>query len=144
MRRRVAEAFSDTPEQAAALLDAPVHLIITSDEARYHRRYNEADKLAATGGTEITWPVPFWFIDAGAAMMLALLAAVNEGLSAGFYGHPDQVARLRKVLELPPEAIPIGLIAVGYSAEDSLSSETRQRIKERRRPTSESVHRNRW
>ena len=143
-RQRVVEALSDEPEPDRPLYAAPVQLIITADEERYHRRYNEPDKLAVGGGKEIGWPVSYWFVDAGAAMMLALLAAVDEGLAAGFYGHPDHVARLQKILDLPSAAVPIGVIALGYSAEDSVSPEMRQRIRARRRPASEAVHRERW
>ena len=37
-------------------------------------------------GTEIDWPIPYWYVDVGATMMLILLAAVDEGLAAGFLG----------------------------------------------------------
>ena len=42
------------------------------------------DKL--DDGQEIDWPVPYWFVDAGAALMLLLLAAIDEGLGAGRVG----------------------------------------------------------
>jgi nitroreductase len=144
MRQRVVEALSDQPEPNSPILAAPVQLIITVDEERYHRRYNEPDKLALTGGKEVFWPVPYWFIDAGAAMMLALLAAVDEGLAAGFYGHPDQEARLQTLLGIPAAIVPIGVLALGYSAEEPLSPEARQRFRARRRPRSEAVHREQW
>lgn len=144
IRQRVVEAFSDESDPNNPLLAAPVLLIITVDEERYHRRYNQPDKLAITGGVEVFWPVPFWYIDAGAAMMLALLAAVDEGLAAGFYGHPDQVARLQTLLGIPASIIPIGLLALGYSAEEPLSPEARQRFRDRRRPSSEAIHREQW
>ena len=58
---------------------APAHIVVCTREQDYHDRYNEPDKLAVTGGVEIEWPAPFWFVDAGAAMMLLLLAAIDEG-----------------------------------------------------------------
>ena len=73
MRQRVVEALYDEPEPNSPILAAPVQLIITVDEERYHRRYNEPDKLAVTGGTEIFWPVPYWFIDmVGSTVMSAI------------------------------------------------------------------------
>lgn len=144
MWRRIVEALTDKPAEEIPVFDAPVLLIITSDEDRYHRRYNEPDKLAITGGKEIHWPVPFWFVDAGAAMMLVLLSAVDEGLAAGFFGHPDQIARFQEILEMPPNAIPIGVIAIGYDAEGSLSPEAKERFRTRRRPKSEAIHWERW
>jgi len=116
-------------------------LIITVDEERYHRRYNEPDKLAITGGKEIFWPVPYWFIDAGAAMMLA---AVDEGLAVGFYGHPDHEVRLQTILGMPAAIVPIGVLALGYSAEEPLAPEVQQRFRARRRPRSEVIHREPW
>jgi nitroreductase len=144
-RQRVVDALSDEPEpDMPELLAAPVQLIITADEMRYHQRYNEPDKLALGGGEEIGWPVPYWFVDAGAALMLALLSAVDEGLAAGFFGHPDHVARLQTILGVPASVVPIGVIALGYSAEEPVSPEVRQRIRARRRQTLDSVHRERW
>ena len=86
----------------------------------------------------------YWFIDAGAALMLALLAAVDEGLAAGFYGHPDQEVRLQTLLGMPGSIVPIGVITLGYDAEGPLSPEARQRFRTRRRPRSETVHREQW
>ena len=91
------------------IADAPVHLVISANESLYHARYNEADKLAATGGVEITWPVPYWFVDAGALMMLVLAAAIDEGLASAFIGHPDQKRIFDELLGLPQDVVPIGL-----------------------------------
>ncbi len=74
---------------------APVHVVVCVSEEDYHARYREPDKLA-DDGTEIEWPVPYWWIDAGATLMLLLLAAVDEGLGAGFFG----VHRLEGITDL--------------------------------------------
>src|SRR5436190_12323793 len=90
-RAAIAHAFGDEHYTVAGrnfVADAPVHMVISANESQYHARYNEADKLAATGGVEVTWPVPYWFVDAGALMMLVLLAAIDEGLAAAFIGTP--------------------------------------------------------
>ena len=55
-------------------------------EEIYHRRYREADKVVDEDGSEIVWPVPFWWIDVGATMQTIMLAAVDEGLGSGFAG----------------------------------------------------------
>ena len=63
-------------------------------EAIYHRRYQEPDKVR-DDGTEIDWPVPFWWVDIGATMQTIMLAAVDEGLGCGFIGPDiDGAARL--------------------------------------------------
>src|ERR1051325_8222994 len=49
---------------------AAAHVIVLTREQDYHARYTSPDKLDATGGTEIDWPVPYWHVDAGAALML--------------------------------------------------------------------------
>ena len=51
------------------------------------------DKL--DDGEEIEWPVPYWFVDAGAALMMLLLASLDEGLAAGVSGVPLDVAEER-------------------------------------------------
>ena len=84
-------------------------------EAIYHRRYQEADKLQEDG-SEIEWPVPFWWVDIGATMQNIMLAAVDEGLECGFIG-PD-VDGLRAYLGIPDDVVPIGVMPVGKPLPD--------------------------
>ncbi len=78
---------------------APVLVVACTSEAAYHRRYQESDKINADG-SEIHWPVPYWHMDIGCAVMLLLLAVVDEGLAAGFAGAHDLDA-LRALLGIP-------------------------------------------
>ncbi len=58
-------------------------------ERLYHERYQQPDKLE--DGKELTWPVPYWWMDIGCTVMLIILAAIDEGLASGFAGpfpHP--------------------------------------------------------
>ena len=64
---------------------APAHIVLCVSEEAYHRRYRMPDKLDADGN-EIEWPIPYWWVDIGASLMAVLLAAVDEGLAAGFLG----------------------------------------------------------
>ena len=84
-------------------------------EAIYHRRYQEPDKTLEDG-SEIEWPVPFWWVDIGATMQNIMLAAVNEGLGCGFVG-PD-IDRLRARLAIPDAFVPIGVMPVGRPLPD--------------------------
>ena len=84
-------------------------------EAIYHRRYQEPDKVK-DDGTEIDWPVPFWWVDIGATMQNVMLAAVDEGLGCGFMG-PD-IDGLRGYLGIPDEFVPIGVMPVGRPLPD--------------------------
>jgi hypothetical protein len=49
--------------------------------------YAEPDK-GFTDRSDAWWPSPYWDIDTGFAAMLILLAAVDEGLGACFFGMP--------------------------------------------------------
>jgi nitroreductase len=89
-------------------------------EAIYHRRYREPDKLQADG-SEIAWPVPYWWIDIGATMQNVMLAAVNEGLGCGFAGPAGGIQPLRAVLGIPEEFVPIGVLPVGRPLPDTRS-----------------------
>lgn len=117
---------------------APVLLIPCTSEAAYHRRYQEADKVNEDG-TEIVWPVPYWFMDIGCAVMIALLAAIDEGLVSAFAGSKD-LDTLRALLEIPAEVTPVGVIALGYRARDIPSPS----LKRGRKADAEYVHREHW
>ncbi len=85
-------------------------------EAIYHRRYQEPDKTLPDG-SEIEWPVPYWWIDIGATMQNIMLAAVDEGLGCGFVG-PMDIDELRMHLGIPEEFVPIGVMPLGRPLPD--------------------------
>ena len=117
---------------------APVLLIPCTSETAYHRRYQEADKINEDG-TEIVWPVPYWFMDIGCAVMIGLLATVDEGLVAAFAGSKD-LDTLRSLLKMPAEVTPVGVIALGYRARDIPSPS----LKRGRKSDDEYIHRESW
>lgn len=103
------------------LADAPVVIACISDTKRSAARYGKRG-------------VDFYSIlDGGFASMLALLAAVDEGLGATFVAAFDDDA-VRGVLGLPAHVRPIGLIGIGYCAEPQSRYPRRSR--------DEIVHRN--
>jgi nitroreductase len=118
--------------------EAPMLVIPCTSEAAYHRRYNEADKLN-DDGTEIEWPVPYWFMDVGGSVQTLLLAVVDEGLAAGFAGVHDLDA-LRALLGIPAEVTPMGVIPVGHGAPDKKSPS----LKRGRKSETEYAHWERW
>jgi nitroreductase len=124
---------------------AAAHVFVLTREQDYHDRYNQPDKLAVTGGVEVIWPVPFWHVDAGAALMLVWLAALEEGLGAGVYGVPvEDDARIRELLRLPDDlAIVVG-VTVGHPAEDPDWDRATSTFSQRRRGKDEVVRWNRW
>ena len=99
---------------------APVHVVICVSESAYHERYSEPDKTDPEGN-EIEWPVPYWWVDAGASMMAILLAAVDEGLAAGFLG-VQSLEGLSTLLGIPDDVAPIGVVTLGHPASDRRSS----------------------
>ena len=117
---------------------APVLIVPCTNEAAYHRRYQEPDKLRQDG-SEIDWPVPYWFMDIGAAIMVILLAAVDEGLAAGFAGVWN-LDELRDLLDIPREVCPMGVIPIGHPASDKRSPS----LKRGRRPLREVVRHGAW
>lgn len=102
---------------------APVHIVPCADERAYHDRYNEPDKLGPDG--EIAWPVPYWHVDIGASLMLLLLAVVEEGLAAGFFG-VHRLDGLTGLLGIPDGVHPIGVVTVGHPAPDRRSGSLRR------------------
>jgi nitroreductase len=136
----------DADEKSRAwFTNAAAHFFVLTREQDYHDRYTQPDKLSITGGVEIVWPVPFWHVDAGAAMMLVMLAALEEGLGAGVYGVTvEDDARVRELLAIPADlAIVVG-ITVGHPAEDPDWDRASSVFSQRRRTHDDVVRWNRW
>jgi len=124
---------------------APVHVIVCTREQDYHDRYNEEDKLAVTGGVEVEWPAPFWFVDAGAAMMLLLLAAIDEGLVAGVYGVTvPEMQRFKNLLGIPDDVWVVAGVTIGKGKPDPNAARSSSRFRQRRRSLDEVVRWEHW
>jgi FMN reductase [NAD(P)H] len=95
---------------------APVHVVVAMREDDYHDRYRRPDKLQEDG-REVEWRVPWWWVDAGKSIMLLLLAAVDEGLSAGLFGLVgDANDDLRELLGMPVDLEIVGVVTIGHAA----------------------------
>ncbi len=124
---------------------AAAHILVLTREQDYHDRYTQPDKLAVTGSVEVVWPVPFWHVDAGAALMLVWLAALEEGLGAGVYGVVvEDDARWRELLAIPDDLTIVTGVTVGHPAQDPDWDRTSSAFSQRRRPHGEVVRWNRW
>jgi nitroreductase len=124
---------------------AAAHVLVLTREQDYHDRYTRPDKLEAAGGSEIVWPVPYWHVDAGAALMLVLLAAIEEGLAAGVYGvQVEDQPRWRTLLGIPDELALVAGVTLGRAAPDPEWSKRTSRATQRRRTIDEVVRWNRW
>jgi len=123
---------------------APVHVVVLVREADYHERYQQQDKLEITGGTEIEWPAPYWYVDAGAAVMAVMFAAIDEGLATAIFGATD-VPALKRALGIPDDVHFVAVVTMGYPAEDDTFPErAKSAFKQRRKPRSEVVHWEGW
>jgi nitroreductase len=118
---------------------APVHVMICVRKGAYFERYREADKGGEDGpkGTEAGWPIPYWWVDGGASMMLLLLAAVDEGLAAGFLG-AHNIEPIEELLGIPEGVSTIGIVTIGHPAPDRRSGSLA------RGRRTDTVHRERW
>ena len=133
-------AGDDDSAQVGALSKAPLVIVPMASKDVYLDRYAEPDK-GWTDRDEARWPVPYWYIDTGFAALLILLAVVDEGLGAVFFGILD-TAGFRARFGVPDEWTPIGAIAVGHPdppADPVSSARTRDR-----KSLDELVHRGRW
>lgn len=141
--RRAIANLGDEPAYVGAGFDpwiskAPAHLVISVSEQVYRDRYSEPDKLA-DDGTQIEWPVPYWWVDAGAALMAVLLAAVDEGLAAGFLG-VHALPEMSALLGIPDDYHPIGVVTIGHPAPDRRSGS----LDRPRKTVSDVVFDERW
>jgi FMN reductase [NAD(P)H] len=147
-RKEIAVAASE--EELAAQgrprwkADAPVHVVVLVREADYHERYQKRDKLQVTGGTEIEWPAPYWYVDAGAAVMALMFAAIDEGLATAIFGVTD-VSGLKRVLGISDDVHFVAVVTMGYpTAGDTFPEEAKSAFKQRRKQRDEVVRWERW
>jgi len=148
-RKRIAdilEESSPAPRSGATLeqwLNAPVLIVVGVREDDYHERYGKQDKL--TDGAEIEWPIPYWHFDAGAAAMLILLAAIDEGYAAGLFGvFAGATPPFKELLRIPDEIAVACCITIGRPADDSEWSAISSRSTQARKSVDDLVHWERW
>lgn len=123
------------------LLDAPVVVVPLVSAEAYVRRYGEADKdRTGLGGSADAWPVPYWWVDGGMAVHTLLLAAVDAGLGALFFGLFDNEAAVLGALGVPDGWRALGAIALGWPSDD----EPGRSAARPRPPLDTVIHRGAW
>ena len=133
----VNQGFAPWISGAAALI------VVCTREDDYHDRYRQPDKLVE--GNEIEWPVPYWYVDAGKAAMLVLLAAIDEGLAAGVFGiNGEGQQQVRGLLGLPEEVALVEVITLGYAGRDAASDRLSSRGTRPRKSLDELVRWESW
>jgi nitroreductase len=137
------DAIGDILGDRQWVSEAPVLIVVGVREGDYHDRYTKPDKLVE--GQEIEWPVPYWHFDAGAAAMLILLAAIDEGYSAGLFGVPvEAMAPFKQLLDISDDVAVTCCITVGRAADDSSWDGLTSRLTQARKPVDDLVHWERW
>lgn len=99
----VLAALAETHRHAWPLSDAALALVVCGD--------TRAERF----------PGYYWIQDATAALQNALTAATALGLGACWIGvnpWPDRTRHVREVVDLPLGVEPLGLVAIGYPAEE--------------------------
>ncbi|MDQ3987576.1 MAG: nitroreductase family protein [Actinomycetota bacterium] len=119
----IKEALGEAALEQMFVAEAPVVIVTVSDTKRSAGRYGRRG-------------VDFYsVIDGAFVSLLVLLASVDQELGAAFVGAFDDDA-VREVLGLPEHVRPIGIIPIGYCAEEPM------RVP--RRSIDEIVHRERY
>ncbi|HEX7133226.1 MAG TPA: nitroreductase family protein [Iamia sp.] len=127
------------------LLVAPVLVVVLVDPGAYVARYAEADKAATGLGRGAgEWTVPYWWVDAGAAIQDLLLGVVDAGLGAclfGLFRHEEAVLDAHGV---PDGWRAAGTVALGHPPADAGPARSGRSAGRPRPPLSVVVRRGRW
>lgn len=120
---------------------APVVVCFFSRPGAYSDRYAETDKGASGLSDLQAWPIPYWHVDAGFAVLLMLLAATDKGLGACFLGNFRGENDLRFALGIPPDRRYFGAVLIGEpDGEDPPSAS----LARGRRDVEDLFHRGGW
>ena len=131
------------PKDEHWITAAPALIVVGVREDDYHDRYRRPDKLI--DGREIEWPIPYWHFDAGAAAMLILLAAIDEGYAAGIFGvFREAIEPFKDLLGIPEDIDDACCITIGKPADDTSWSRLSSRQTQARRPVDDLVRWERW
>jgi nitroreductase len=136
-------AHPEFPEDDLTAEEIPPCVVLAiSNKPAYLERYSRPDKARFGMQKAEAWPAPYWDIDTGMAVMLILLAAIEEGLGAVFFGLAWGEEGLLKELNVPEGCRPIGVIALGYPHESEKFDASR--FAARRRSLDSMVHFGGW
>jgi nitroreductase len=143
------DAFWSTSDPEGRYRNSPLHnarlvVIPCANKEIYLDRYARPDK-GWEDRDEGRWPVPFWHIDTGMLTMLLLLAAVDEGLGALYFGiMPPSVPAVKERFGIPDDFQPIGAVAIGHPDPERNERHKSSAKSITRRPVEEIAHRGRW
>jgi nitroreductase len=126
------------------LVAAPALIVVVIDPAAYTSRYAEADKArSGLGAGPDAWPVPYWWVDAGAAIEHLLLGAVDVGLGACLFGLFHHESAVAQELDVPIGHRLVGTVALGHPDPSAVEQPGRS-AQRPRRPLDDVVRRGGW
>lgn len=121
---------------------APCLVLPFANTQLYLERYSRTDKARFHLQHADAWSVPWWDVDTGMALMLVLLAAIEEGLGGFLYGFEWGREELLRELGVPEGCRSIGALGLGYPlAEEQFNPKL---FTDRRRSLESMVHFSRW
>ncbi|HMS47491.1 nitroreductase family protein [Candidatus Neomicrothrix sp.] len=127
------------------LLDAPVLITLWVRPQAWVERYGRPDKArSGLGAGEASWPVPYWWVDAGAVVQNLLLVAEAEGLGALFFGMFEHEPAVAELLGVPDGWRAVGTVALGHPAPDGRRPSASASASGGRPALAEQWHRNAW
>ena len=102
-------------------------LLVNEDE--YHKRYSSSDKKNAVNSKE--WDIPYWYVDAGAALMNCLLLIEEQGFATGFMGlHSIDRKKIHDLFKIPHDYQIVGMVTAGVE-NDNIVNSKKQNIKKK-------------
>ncbi len=88
-----------------------IYILLVNEKA-YHERYAQMDKDNSTNSS--SWDTPYWYVDAGAAMMNCMLLIEEIGLKSGFLGsHNMKIDNIKSLISIPENYKILGFITAG-------------------------------
>ncbi len=128
--RRETFSFPRLPHAGALVL-------VLTDPDHYVSRYAEPDKQrTGLGSGTDAWPVPYWWVDAGAVIQNLLLLAVEQGLGACLFGVFDHESAVKSEFNIPGTKRIVGAIALGYASD---AQDRSGRSADRSRPSAADI-----
>ena len=144
MVKELLEAAMAAP---SARNEQPWHFVVMTDHKIMDEipRFHQFSKMLPNAAVAIlvcgdTAPMSdtYWIQDCSAAIQNILIAARAKGLGSvwlGIYPSESRYKQVQKLLAIPEKVIPLGLISIGFPAEEKPPSN---------RFNAERVHYNKW
>jgi nitroreductase len=92
---------------------APVIVLVVTSPERYRARYDQPDKRRTGTGVD-SWPIPYWYADAGMVVLLLLLGATDRRLASCFLGTFLGEEEVLAELAVPEGRHLVGAVLVGH------------------------------